>query len=111
MAGRIVFQFDDKLEYQQKAVHSVTALFHGMPRKMEGLYGGAGNALEASDADGRKNREICSEEQLLRNLQQVQKENRLFPDDTLDGDLNFTVEMETGTGKTYVYLRTLLELN
>ena len=111
MAGRIVFQFDDKLEYQQKAVHSVTALFHGMPRKMEGLYGGAGNALEASDADGRKNREICSEEQLLRNLQQVQKENRLFPDDTLDGDLNFTVEMETGTGKTYVYLRTLLELH
>ena len=34
----------------------------------------------------------------------------LFPSNALDSGYNFTVEMETGTGKTYVYLRTILEL-
>ena len=47
---------------------------------------------------------------LLDNLRSVQLRNGLAPSNTLvSGD--FTVEMETGTGKTYVYLRTVFELN
>src|SRR5437899_1207208 len=73
-----------------------------------------------------RNRLDLDEKQLLENMQDVQKLNGLAPeqalqtiDDTIPtgfGPLeirfpNFSVEMETGTGKTYVYVRTGLELN
>lgn len=47
---------------------------------------------------------------ILKNVQSLQKEQGLKVIDRLDG-LNFTVEMETGTGKTYVYTKTMYELN
>ena len=47
---------------------------------------------------------------LLENLRRVQLQNNLFADASLAEGNNFTIEMETGTGKTYVYLRTILEL-
>ena len=97
MAKRIAFQFDDKLEYQLQAVQAAVELFRGIYR--EGEKG------------SRENRPIPDENRLLSNLQRVQNENGLFPDRSLNGGRNFTVEMETGTGKTYVYLRTILELN
>ena len=55
-------------------------------------------------------------ERVLENLQAIQKKNGLNPSTALDvyetGDfLNITVEMETGTGKTFVYTNTILELN
>ena len=46
----------------------------------------------------------------MANLQSVQIANDIVPTDALQG-MNFSVEMETGTGKTYVYLRTIYELN
>ena len=51
-----------------------------------------------------------SEEQIFENVKAIQKKNELAVSDNLDG-MNFSVEMETGTGKTYVYLRTIYELN
>ncbi|MFA5466791.1 MAG: DEAD/DEAH box helicase family protein [Candidatus Izemoplasmatales bacterium] len=54
--------------------------------------------LEITDAD------------ILRNVQTIQKEQGLKTSSRLDG-LNFTIEMETGTGKTYVYTKTMFELN
>jgi len=60
--------------------------------------GGVGNQLE------------LSEEQILKNVQEIQKKNELPVSKKLDG-MNFSIEMETGTGKTYVYLRTIYELN
>src|SRR5205809_2196111 len=51
-----------------------------------------------------------TDETILVNVRQIQAENELEPVTELQG-LNFSVEMETGTGKTYVYLRTLFELN
>jgi len=54
--------------------------------------------LEITDAD------------ILRNVQAIQKEQSLKTSSRLDG-LNFTIEMETGTGKTYVYTKTMFELN
>ena len=63
---------------------------------------GVANALAISDA------------RLLENVREVQRGNSLAVAETLATDAilgakNFTVEMETGTGKTYVYLRTILE--
>jgi type III restriction enzyme len=56
------------------------------------------------------NRLTLLDDELLKNLQDIQLRNGLAPSGALaSGD--FTVEMETGTGKTYVYLRTIFELN
>jgi len=67
--------------------------------------------LGVADTDkGLGNRLTLVDDQLLDNLRSVQLRNGLAPSGTLaSGD--FTVEMETGTGKTYVYLRTVFELN
>jgi len=51
-----------------------------------------------------------TEEDILKNVQEIQKEQGLKPSSKLAG-FNFTVEMETGTGKTYVYIKTMYELN
>jgi type III restriction enzyme len=48
---------------------------------------------------------------LLSNLQKIQKEQGLPVSQKLEGGYNFTVEMETGTGKTYVYTKSMFELN
>ncbi|MFW6352603.1 MAG: DEAD/DEAH box helicase family protein, partial [Bacteroidota bacterium] len=102
--------FDSNLQYQQEAIKSITGLFEGQPpedsdleyafQKEEGvlnLINGVGNNL------------ILSEDQILKNLQSIQTENELPVSSELAG-MHFSVEMETGTGKTYVYLRTIYEL-
>src|SRR5690606_14236083 len=54
---------------------------------------------------------VLDESAILANLQAVQDRNGLEQSDSLAGDmLDFDIEMETGTGKTYVYLRTIFEL-
>ncbi|MCA9400130.1 MAG: DEAD/DEAH box helicase family protein, partial [Candidatus Omnitrophica bacterium] len=52
---------------------------------------------------------VLDEETILKNVQEIQKSNEVGVSDKLFG-MNFSVEMETGTGKTYVYLRTIHEL-
>ena len=106
-------QFDD-LSYQKKAIEAVVNVFEGqeiaqdnftvtMRNEQIGLLDnelGIGNRLDIID------------EELERNINQVQLDNILPPSKVSNGDcLNLTVEMETGTGKTYVYLRTAFELN
>jgi type III restriction enzyme len=56
------------------------------------------------------NRLSLLDDELLKNLNTVQIRNGLRPSESLSSG-DFTVEMETGTGKTYVYLRTVFELN
>src|SRR5690606_28115923 len=56
------------------------------------------------------NRLTLLDDELLKNLADIQLRGGLRPSASL-GSGNFTVEMETGTGKTYVYLRTIFELN
>ncbi|TSC99603.1 MAG: type III restriction enzyme [Parcubacteria group bacterium Greene1014_20] len=48
---------------------------------------------------------------ILKNIRAIQKENQIDPVSETLGTLDFSIEMETATGKTYVYLRTILELN
>jgi type III restriction enzyme len=113
------FKFDANQEYQVRAIESVALLLEGQPRNEADLsfsLGGFAAVPNQLDLD---------EAALIANLQVVQRENGLPADDvlqlieesieTVEGRKqvrfgNFSVEMETGTGKTYVYLRTALEL-
>lgn len=108
MAKRIAFQFDDELDYQLKAIHSVVELFKGLPRQTDGIYRPR-HIRKVGEGDPVRNENIVAGSRLLQNLRQVQLDNKLFADNELLNN-NFTIEMETGTGKTYVYLRTILEL-
>lgn len=61
--------------------------------------------------EGFKNKSISLPDiDLLENIKKVQLRNGLKPSDKLEGKYNLTIEMETGTGKTYTYIRTMYEL-
>jgi type III restriction enzyme len=103
-------QFDPNQEYQLDAVKAITDIFEGQPLKAGDLeFDFVDTAINYS-VYGVGNNILLTEEQILTNVQSVQKLNGIEPISELDG-LNFSVEMETGTGKTYVYLRTVYELN
>ncbi len=101
--------FESNLQYQQDAIQAVVGLFEGQTKK-ESVFQYNMNGTQMSLIDGVGNNLALSEEQILSNLQNVQRQNEITPSEQLDG-MNFSVEMETGTGKTYVYLRTIYELN
>ena len=106
MAQKIKFEFNDKLTHQLKAIDSTVGLFKGLPINNKGLY--AGKRLLADDYSSNPN--VTLGTRVLDNLKKIQLENDIFPDSNLcNGD--FAIEMETGTGKTYVYLRTILQLH
>lgn len=96
----------DIQDYQTLAVNSIVDIFNGQNINKSNftisngsLFSqGAGNHLDLSD------------EQLLENIRNIQLKNQLTRSTDLN-DMNFSIEMETGTGKTYVYNRTILELN
>ncbi|MDD4518807.1 MAG: DEAD/DEAH box helicase family protein, partial [Limnochordia bacterium] len=54
---------------------------------------------------------VLSPEQVLENLQRVQRQHQIAPSPRLEGFYNLTIEMETGVGKTYTYIKTMYELN
>lgn len=124
------------LEYQTKAVQSVVDCFLGQPntsgiqyRIDPGLVKKGQTQAAQFDEDGFKNADIkLSPEQLLENIHDVQKGQNLPLSNGLqhytDGkgtklkssykpgaDINLDIEMETGTGKTYCYIKTIFELN
>lgn len=70
---------------------------------------------EIMDDTGYKNELVeLSDEQLLQNIQNLQSLNNIKLSPTLVKDLgrcSLDIEMETGTGKTYVYIKTMFELN
>lgn len=114
-------KFDSNLEYQIEAIQSVTDLFEGLPQEREGFKITLHTeilpiGMEYSEL-GIANNLILPKDQLLKNLHAVQSRNHVPKSRVLieDGSPytfpNFSVEMETGTGKTYVYLRTIFELN
>lgn len=109
--------FEDDLDYQKAAIESVVSLFKGQEisrseftvtfQPESGLNLSLG--IEESQL-GIGNRLLLVDEEIEGNLHKVQLQNGLRRTEKLaSGD--FTVEMETGTGKTYVYLRTIFELN
>jgi len=144
-------QFDSSQDYQLQAVKSVINLFEGQPLAkgdFELSFAMEGASITLTEK-GVGNNLVLKEEQLLKNLQSVQRENRLvwkekenketwidenesafhisakLAQSTYQKEVeengilvkkdfafpNFTIEMETGTGKTYTFLRTIYELN
>lgn len=110
MSKRITFQFENDLDYQMKAIRSTVELFKGLSRQIDGIYR-PNRIRKVGEGDPIRNTDIVVGSRLLENLRNVQLSNNLFADAGLVEGNNFTIEMETGTGKTYVYLRTILELN
>ncbi len=107
-------QFDKDLEYQKQAVAAVVDLFKGQTPAQSNFtvaaWGGRVGMFDTENGIG--NRLELDEEDILKNLHKVQLKNGVAPTKSLKtGQYDFDVEMETGTGKTYVYLRTILELN
>jgi type III restriction enzyme len=114
------FRFDANQEYQLQAIGAAVDLFEGQPRVDVDL-----TTLALGPVPAVANRLDLAEDVLLRNVQAVQQAQGLPSDaelqvieegiQTAQGAEtarfpNFSAEMETGTGKTYVYLRTALEL-
>ena len=113
------FKFESSQQFQLEAIESVVKLFEGQ-HHVAGQSVLSGEGLAAVPNTLEVDNEI-----ILQNLKQVQADNdlqtdkefqhieaniSLFGKKTKVRFLNFSVEMETGTGKTYVYLRTVLEL-
>lgn len=118
------FQFDSHQPYQLDAINAVIDLFDGQPRDAGqfdlALRGGVTTAESvqselpldtAQEVGAIGNKLVLDKAAILANLQTVQDRNGLEVSDALfDDALDFDIEMETGTGKTYVYLRTIFEL-
>lgn len=103
--------FDSNQEYQIEAIKSITDLFEGQPLTGGDFEFSISTTGSFLSENGFGNKLTLSEEQIWNNVQTIQNRNGIKSNnDTLQG-MNFSVEMETGTGKTYVYLRTVYELN
>lgn len=105
-------KFDPFLQYQRDAIDAVIGVFDGQPFVQSGAM-----AVQAPQSEGliqtelgMGNRLYLPDDQLLRNVQFIQQANDIEKVTALQGR-EFSIEMETGTGKTYVYLRTIFELN
>lgn len=108
-------KFSSDLEYQLDAINSVVDLFRGQETFDStcgfDILAKQNGVLISEEAVG--NNLVITEDKLLENLNDVQLRNCISPSpkEKLVAPYDFTVEMETGTGKTYVYLRTIFELN
>ena len=117
-------------QYQTDAVESTVNIFNGQPN--QGLLDykmdqgkvyviDNGKRIEQTDFvvnendTGYKNGEIVlSEDELLKNIHQIQTQNNIHLSNEVIkrlGACQLDIEMETGTGKTYVYIKTMFELN
>lgn len=122
MSQMMKLQFSHQ-EYQARAVDAVVKVFDGQPLAKSEFALAGQNASVSYIGDGSIGNALkLSDEQLLANLQAVQKtnslplSNALVPSTSDNGKqvfcpLNFTIEMETGTGKTYTFIKTMYELN
>lgn len=93
----------EELEYQQQAIASVTGVFEGQPK----------NTFEDSVFFGIKSNVLSlTPEQLTENKRRIIAINNVDEETArLTDDNDYCIEMETGTGKTIVYIRTLYELH
>jgi type III restriction enzyme len=109
--NRLKLHFDPNQQYQLDAVKSIIDIFDGQPLSQGDFGFSISENGQLFNENGVGNKIVISEERIFGNLQNVQKKNGLNNiSEKLDG-MHFSVEMETGTGKTYVYIRTIYELN
>ena len=107
-------------QYQTDAVECIARVFDGEPCIDKTLYrrdiGKVDSPmLRLENEEGYSNHELVqSEGNLLENIRQLQLENDIKKSEKLNKNLglvNLDIEMETGTGKTYVYIKSMFELN
>ena len=112
-------KFDPDLDFQREAVAAVVELFNGQELGQTNFTVASleshgtplfGVADDGESSLGVGNRLRLLDDDILDNVRKIQLRNGLEPSEQM-GDMNFTIEMETGTGKTYVYLRTIFELH
>ncbi|WP_019537244.1 type III restriction-modification system endonuclease [Paenibacillus ginsengihumi] len=110
-------------QFQLDAVKSIVDVFQGQPnessrftldkgRRQKSVEMGDLFQTTSGESDyGFKNNPIkLIDQEVLSNIQAIQRQNGLKLSERLEGQYNLTVEMETGTGKTYTYIRTMYEL-
>lgn len=112
-------------QFQLDAVQSVVDCFAGQPnsagrfvqdlgkRQIVQVAGDTTSTAPRLDEElGFKNNAIqLTDHQIFTNIQSTQQKNKLEPSQqSLNSEYNLTIEMETGTGKTYTYIRTMFEL-
>lgn len=107
-------------KFQSDAAKAVVDVFAGQPYltpsymmdKGSGLY--QQSITEEEDFTGWSNHKIVpqlTDGQVLENIRKIQRKNQIEPSADLEGRYNLTIDMETGVGKTYTYIKTMYELN
>lgn len=106
-------------KFQADAAKAVVDVFAGQPYLTPTYMIDKGNEREIKltdkeDFTGWSNHPIVpqlNDKIILEHLQKIQRKNQLAPSEKLEGRYNLTIEMETGVGKTYTYIKTIFELN
>ena len=107
-------------KFQADAAKAVVDVFAGQPYMTSSyrMDRGSGNYqvsfTEEQDFTGWGNQRIVPEltnQRILDHIRNIQKKNQIAPSSKLEGTYNLTIEMETGVGKTYTYIKTMYELN
>lgn len=103
-------------KFQEDAALAVCGVFAGQPYLQSSYLVDMGRQVAGQfdiEQTGFNNQRLLPtvEQDVLKNLHEVQKRNQIRLSDSLEGKYNLTVEMETGTGKTYTYIKTIYELN
>lgn len=107
-------------KFQADAAKAVVDVFAGQPYltpsymmdKGSGLY--QQSITEVEDFTGWSNHKIVpqlTDGLILENIRKIQRKNQIEPSADLEGRYNLTIDMETGVGKTYTYIKTMYELN
>ena len=107
-------------KFQADAAKAVVDVFAGQPYLTPSYMMDRGyeyvqqSMTDEQDFTGWSNQKIVpelSDRVILEHLQVVQRNNQIQPSNKLEGRYNLTIEMETGVGKTYTYIKTMYELN
>lgn len=104
-------------KFQADAAKAVVDVFSGQPYRTSTYRMDRGDDDQQTlldDFTGWRNEPIVPELNdgiILEHLQKVQRANQIKPSERLEGRYNLTIEMETGVGKTYTYIKTMYELN
>src|SRR3989344_4932741 len=99
------FKFDANQDFQIEAVNAIVDVFEGQEKASADRVIAGGGLLGIYP-----NYLSLSKEEIFRNVHKIQEQHKIKNGGTVE-DYDFSIEMETGTGKTYVYLRTIFALN
>ena len=105
-------------KFQADAAKAVVDVFAGQPYLTPTYMMDRGSETRLTDTDeeftGWANQKLIpalTDDMILERIRKIQRNNQIKPSDKLEGRYNLTIEMETGVGKTYTYIKTMYELN